>query len=459
MPPRRVARRGTTARGGQNARRGRNERANDEGSQHGRNLGNQNDRREQNVEQSGLQPPPNTLLTDFIAALTAHMAQVPRANTSNRAMEVDAVRVKLVACQLSGEANEWWKSVLATRKASRGLARTAENVNEPDVENMTWAEFEAIFEDQYFPESFKDMLREQFERLEQGAMTVSEYAMKFQALSRFAPELLSTEEKKCKRFIRGLDDSIQKFVMSGGHTNFAAVLELARNLEASGVNKKNAKPSTTTVSAPTGNSSKPPITCHQCGQSGHIRTHCPNPKTLPPPPSRVQGTPGACFGCGGFGHIARFCPQRGGTRSEFGSVQQSRPSSGFGRPPQRGAHTQSHYRQTTSGQGSQVDRGASSSTLVQATQGRVFAITATTPPPPPTSQTPESSVVQGTFLLFNSFAKVLFDFGASHSFIALSFVLALGLEIEEFSPPLFVNTPLGGRAPLDRICRGCELVT
>ncbi|GFS40495.1 hypothetical protein Acr_00g0068880 [Actinidia rufa] len=304
----------------------------------------------------------------------------------------DAVRVKLVACQLSGEANEWWKSVLATRKASRGLARTAENVNEPDVENMTWAEFEAIFKDQYFPESFKDMLREQFEWLEQGAMNVSEYAMKFQALSRFTPELVSTEEKKCKRFIRGLDDSIQKFVMNGGHTNFAAVLELARNLEVSGVNKKNAKPSTTTVSAPMGssgvvsgnygnpnkkrqgeplqfsrnhstfraptssgfggNSPKPPITCHQCGQPGHIRTHCPNPKTLPPPPSRVQGAPGACFGCGGFGHIARFCPQRGGTRSESSSVQQSRPSFGSGRPPQRGAHTQSHYCQTTSGQGS-----------------------------------------------------------------------------------------------------------
>ncbi|GFS42926.1 hypothetical protein Acr_00g0082620 [Actinidia rufa] len=374
MPPSRVARRGKTARGGRNARRGKNEWENDEGSQHRGNLGNQNDRREQNVEQLGLQPPPNTLLNDFVAALTAHMAQAPRANTSNRAMEVarefrklnppmfdgvssdplvadhwllkirklfdvldvteDAVRVKLVACQLSGEANEWWKSILATRKASRGLARTAGNVNEPDIENMSWAEARN-----------HDCV---------------EYAMKFHALSRFAPELVSTEEKKCKRFIQGLDGSIQKFVMSGGHTNFAVVLELARKLEALGVNKKNARPPTTTVSAPTGsfrvvsrnygnqnkkrqgellqfsrnhsifwaptsssfggNSSRPPMTCHQCGQLGHIRTQCPNSKTLPPLPSCVQGAPGAYFGCGGFCHIARFCPQRGGTRSESSSV-------------------------------------------------------------------------------------------------------------------------------------------
>ncbi|GFZ09844.1 hypothetical protein Acr_21g0004430 [Actinidia rufa] len=48
--------------------------------------------------------------------------------------------------------------------------------------------------------------------------------------------------------------------------------------------------------------------------------------------------------------------------------------------------------------------------------------------------------------------------GASHSFIAASFVLALGLETEELNPPLFVDTPIGGRMSLDRICRGCELV-
>ena len=82
------------------------------------------------------------------------------------------------------------------------------------------------------------------------------------------------------------------------------------------------------------------------------------------------------------------------------------------------------------------------------------------PPLPPvtTTHTPEASIVKGTFLLFKSLVGVLFDFGASHSFIAASFVLALDLETEEFNPPLFVDTPIGGKMPLDRICRGCELV-
>ena len=56
--------------------------------------------------------------------------------------------------------------------------------------------------------------------------------------------------------------------------------------------------------------------------------------------------------------------------------------------------------------------------------------------------------MRGTFLLFNFFAGVLFDSGASHYFIVASFVLTLGLETEELNPPLFVDMPIGGRTPL-----------
>ena len=37
---------------------------------------------------------------------------------------------------------------------------------------------------------------------------------------------------------------------------------------------------------------------------------------------------------------------------------------------------------------------------------------------------------QGTFLLSRLWAKVLLDFGASHSFIAASVVIELGLEVK-----------------------------
>ena len=48
-------------------------------------------------------------------------------------------------------------------------------------------------------------------------------------------------------------------------------------------------------------------------------------------------------------------------------------------------------------------------------QGRVYAIT------PPVEQT-NQPVIQGTFFLFRLWARILFDYGTSHSFIVASVV-------------------------------------
>ena len=83
-------------------------------------------------------------------------------------------------------------------------------------------------------------------------------------------------------------------------------------------------------------------------------------------------------------------------------------------------------------------------------QGRVYAIT-------PHAKSVDQPVIHGTFLLSRLWAKVLFDSGASHSFIAASVVIKLGLEVETLEEPLYVSSPLGNRARIGMICRGCEL--
>ena len=60
-------------------------------------------------------------------------------------------------------------------------------------------------------------------------------------------------------------------------------------------------------------------------------------------------------------------------------------------------------------------------------------------------------------LIYHSWASVLIDSGASHSFLAFSFASALGLEMEVFDPPLIVESPIGGHIPLSYICRQCEM--
>ena len=61
------------------------------------------------------------------------------------------------------------------------------------------------------------------------------------------------------------------------------------------------------------------------------------------------------------------------------------------------------------------------------------------------------------FLLSRLWERILFDSGASHSFIAASCVRELGLEVENMEEPVYVSSPLGTRVSMDLICRGCEL--
>ena len=59
--------------------------------------------------------------------------------------------------------------------------------------------------------------------------------------------------------------------------------------------------------------------------------------------------------------------------------------------------------------------------------------------------------------MFNSWARVLIDTGASHLFIASSFTLTLGLEIAVLDSVLLLDTPVGGWTILIRVCRSCEV--
>ena len=66
-------------------------------------------------------------------------------------------------------------------------------------------------------------------------------------------------------------------------------------------------------------------------------------------------------------------------------------------------------------------------------------------------------MIQGMFLLSHLLAKILFDSGASHSFVAASSMDVLGLEVETLDESLHVSSPLGIRVWIDHICRDCEL--
>ena len=64
-------------------------------------------------------------------------------------------------------------------------------------------------------------------------------------------------------------------------------------------------------------------------------------------------------------------------------------------------------------------------------------------------------VVEGTMVLFNSWARILFDTGATHSFITFTFVSSLGLCSETMCSGLVVASPMGGLMVANEVCRSC----
>ena len=65
----------------------------------------------------------------------------------------------------------------------------------------------------------------------------------------------------------------------------------------------------------------------------------------------------------------------------------------------------------------------------------------------------DQSVIQGMFPLSHLWERILFDSDASYSFIALSCVKELDLEVETLETSLHVSSPLGTRVSVDMIFR------
>ena len=66
-----------------------------------------------------------------------------------------------------------------------------------------------------------------FIKLRQGTLSVSEDETQFTKLSKFAPELIATEPRKVRRFVQGFNVEIQEALAAAQINTFTEVLEKA----------------------------------------------------------------------------------------------------------------------------------------------------------------------------------------------------------------------------------------
>ena len=139
---------------------------------------------------------------------------------------IDEQMVIFSAFLLRDRALEWWRAVL--RRCPEGVS---------------WAQFKEEFTDKFVPASYRDANAEEFFRLEQGTLSITDYERSFSELARHVPFIRDDKVSKTKRFAVGLSPTIRTTVASIAHTQYNQVVEAAVRAERSMGLKSQATPS------------------------------------------------------------------------------------------------------------------------------------------------------------------------------------------------------------------------
>ncbi|XP_058223028.1 uncharacterized protein LOC131332749 [Rhododendron vialii] len=210
----------------------------------------------------------------------------------------DGDRVALATYQLKGEARYWWNLMEATHA----------------VAIMTFAEFETLFLNKYFPTPLYLTKEQEFLNLKQGPMTVIQYAAKFEELSRYALDSILNEDKKAKRFEWGLTTA-RKAVAAQAFTTNAEAVKCALQLKSEETDFKTRwRKANNNVSGPI--RTQPPNSNHGPYPIKPFNPHQNNqPWKTAIPESGEQKRGGKdiaivqCFTCQAMGHYKCDCPQ------------------------------------------------------------------------------------------------------------------------------------------------------
>src|SRR3954467_1159669 len=340
--------------------------------------------------------------------------------------------VKCATHLLKGDAALWWENYL---KASfTGF-------------QPTWERFTGAFKEQFLSEIVMERMKDAFLNLKQGNDNVNTDIRNFMNLSRYGGDEVSDDKKKQKRFRQGLNASIKYAITHARPATFLELQHTALQEEASRQMFEESKKhnrdasSSAVMAAPSKRRVWVPNTPPSLPAPPRPASYAPRPSNFttaaprgynnhyPGAPGGVPGhsaprTAGACYSCGDHGHSHWNCPMK---------------NKAFPQPP---------------------PRSATSSPSVRAPPPRALNI----------NTKPGSAVVRANcakpsqaelapgvdmgMLSVNSVpARVLFDSGASHSFVSHKFAGENELVMVPLSKRLVVQSP-GSNMAASKISHG-----
>ncbi|XP_035831854.1 uncharacterized protein LOC110869861 [Helianthus annuus] len=323
----------------------------------------------------------------------------------------------------------WISSTEAVFVRSRCEVEDQE-LGDDKVQTLTWQEFKEPFLKYHSPQSALDKIKEDFLRLRLKDETIDEITNKFLEKVKFCGEIAGTERLKIIRYHAMLKAEYREFVNPSKCATLNELIDWVRDREIEikrqverGEKRVAEKPTNTNPSKkaryqdqnrkgktscgiPTcktcgkhhsGECLSGKKGCYKCGQEGHPYYRCPeNPK--------------ACYNCNQTGHIKEESPK----------LQQGAKKDG------------------------KKDESSKA-------RGRMFQLTSDEAKASP-------DVVSGIFLVNFIHMNILFDSGASRSFISNELLVHPSFKLEKMLVPLEVEVADSKTYLLHDICRNCKIL-
>ncbi|XP_016206505.1 uncharacterized protein LOC107646877 [Arachis ipaensis] len=335
--------------------------------------------------------------------------------------------VEFATYMLEGDAQHWWQGIQLLLQQDEG--------------NILWDAFKEEFYKKYFPRATREAKKMELMQLKQGSMSVAEYTRKFEDLYHFSKVCQGNpadfEEWKCLKFEGGLREDLLNSVIPLEIRNFAELVnksqlveDCAKKIAAARMNRPGSSfQNYNRYTAPQGRNFKQgamPSRRYNQNRNVHARPTGGNGgrmrQDIGKRPQQAQMRPVCrqcgkeyggrpcqltgiiCFSCGQPGHMAKDCLKK--------------PVQGIDRPRQ---------------------------------QGRVFAMTAD-------DAIKSDSLIQGQCYVKSRLLTVLYDSGASHSFISETVAHELGLDFTMLDYNLIVRTPTSQNALTSQVCQQVPFV-
>ncbi|GAU10177.1 hypothetical protein TSUD_418640, partial [Trifolium subterraneum] len=297
---------------------------------------------------------------------------------------------------LRGAACNWWEGVRAYMTASQM--------------EMTWANFRCLFVDHYIPESYRMSMERELIELKQGGKSVAEYTAKFNELVRYVADTddAPTEAWKIKKYRFGLRADIAHDVSMLQVASLGELIQKSYHAESGleamrkerfEVNQKRRDSGKYKEQLkPRGSPSKGKQNFSQRSQQA-----CPECGSIHN--GECMKGKGVCFHCKQPGHYKNECPKLHGSGGSSGTTR---------------------------------------------SKGRVYSLEGE-------QARGNNALIIDVCQLGQSEVVVLFDCGATNSFISVECVMRLGLSSTSLLPPMTVAVATGGKVVSKRVCQNCPV--